>query len=59
MHMKNVGHFDIKPANIMMSRSDGPKIGDFGLSRFTDNSEKKRQNLGYTIYYAPPEQIRG
>ena len=39
IHSKNMTHFDVKPANIMIRRSDDtPILIDFGLSKQYDNS---------------------
>ena len=59
-HGKNVLHRDLKPDNILFSRTDELKIADFGLARDME--------LGYTItqagetigtpYYMSPEQFQ-
>jgi predicted Ser/Thr protein kinase len=59
-HRADVVHRDIKPDNIMVTKSGGVKIADFGLSRKGGGSGMTQvgQVMG-TPYYMPPEQIRG
>ena len=59
-HRAEVVHRDIKPDNIMVTKSGGVKIADFGLSRKGGGSGMTHvgQVMG-TPYYMPPEQIRG
>ncbi|MBT3350173.1 MAG: protein kinase [Nitrospinaceae bacterium] len=59
-HRAEVVHRDIKPDNIMVTKSGGVKIADFGLSRKGGGSGETQvgQVMG-TPYYMPPEQIRG
>ena len=39
MHTRRMVHRDIKPANILMSTADSqPKVSDFGISAFMDNT---------------------
>jgi hypothetical protein len=54
------GHFDVKPANILV-RSTHPLslvLGDLGLARVMDGSVRFSAQAG-TIAYAPPEAGRG
>ncbi|MEM9943848.1 MAG: serine/threonine-protein kinase, partial [Planctomycetota bacterium] len=39
LHKAGIVHGDIKPANLMMSRQDVVKIGDFGLARRASDAE--------------------
>ena len=55
MHAKRVVHFDIKPQNILLSDNLTPKICDFGLSQVW--TEKGCKSTGFTLMYAPPEQV--
>lgn len=60
MHKKTVGHFDLKPENIMLSDKLAPnpdiKIIDFGMAhRFVQGEEYK--SLGGTPQYIAPEII--
>jgi len=59
-HYRGVIHRDIKPANIMLGRSGGVKLMDFGIARdqaFGDLTETGT-GLG-TPSYMSPEQILG
>ncbi|XP_029514231.1 death-associated protein kinase 2-like [Oncorhynchus nerka] len=60
MHSKQIGHFDLKPENIMLSAKMTPntdiKIIDFGLAhRFQPGEEYKC--MSGTPQYIPPEVI--
>jgi serine/threonine-protein kinase len=57
-HSRNVIHRDIKPDNILITRSGVAKLADLGLARRTDevsNLTATRQSFG-TPYYMPYEQ---
>ena len=61
IHSQNVNHLDLKPANIMVRKSDNePVVIDFGVSKQYD--EKKDQTSttppGITEGYSPMEQYR-
>lgn len=36
LHMKNVIHMDLKPANILICKNGRIKIGDFGVSKIAN-----------------------
>ncbi|XP_076864096.1 death-associated protein kinase 2 isoform X2 [Brachyhypopomus gauderio] len=60
MHSKQIGHFDLKPENIMLSVKHAPnpdiKIIDFGMAhRFSQGEEYK--SMGGTPQYIAPEII--
>ena len=60
IHQKNIFHFDIKPANIMLGRKGKAILIDFGASKIIqDDTEASRSvsTLCYTPRYAPGEQI--
>jgi serine/threonine protein kinase len=38
MHSRHMVHRDIKPANILISTDGQPKVSDFGISAFMDNT---------------------
>lgn len=57
-HENQVLHLDIKPENILISRTGIVKVADFGLASLS-NIEGFAQARGGTIGYMPPEQIEG
>ncbi len=59
VHSKQINHLDIKPANIMVRRSDdNPILIDFGLSKQYDSSGNQTSTTptGISHGYAPMEQ---
>lgn len=59
MHSKRILHLDLKPANVMLTKSGEPILIDFGLTKeFDDNGEPKSSTtVGHgTPGYAPIEQ---
>ncbi len=58
-HGRGVVHRDVKPANIMLTDRDVPKLMDFGLAHLdTTVLTRAGQSLGSPAYMAP-EQIQG
>ncbi|MFO0966188.1 MAG: serine/threonine-protein kinase [Gemmataceae bacterium] len=57
-HSRNIVHRDIKPGNILITRTGVAKLADMGLAKRTDESSSltlARQGFG-TPYYMPYEQ---
>jgi serine/threonine protein kinase len=50
LHSKRIGHFDLKPHNILLTSDLVPKICDFGLSERVED-EQTRESKGFTIAY--------
>ena len=57
-HSQDIIHRDIKPDNIMITKSDQVKLIDFGLSKATNNNRNLTTVAG-TPYYMAPEVLEG
>ncbi len=57
-HGAGVLHRDVKPANILISRSGSPVLCDFGIARFAD-ALTSSVGVSATIAYAAPEVLLG
>jgi serine/threonine protein kinase len=55
MHRRNICHGDIKPNNIMLSRSGNVKVIDYGLSWIKGQDKMRVQG---TPEYMAPEQVK-
>ena len=61
-HQAGITHRDVKPANIILARSGGVKLVDFGLAKLTDVAAPRLTRTGAvlgTIAYMSPEQLGG
>lgn len=61
-HERGIIHRDVKPKNIMLTRSRVAKLADMGLARAATDVEAAMAEAGRaygTPYYISPEQIRG
>jgi serine/threonine-protein kinase len=59
-HAEGVVHRDVKPSNVLLTRSGTAKVADFGLARAVDHSSMTTEGrvLG-TASYMSPEQVKG
>ena len=53
-NVARVVHFDIKPENILIDKTDTVKIADFGISKMM-NKEEEFKKVGGTRMFLPPE----
>jgi hypothetical protein len=58
VHSKGYVHLDVKPHNVFFQGGQ-PILADFGLACDIFQDRSKEMKLGCTIFYSPPEQIRG
>lgn len=58
IHKAGVLHKDIKPGNIMVTRSGTPKIMDFGIAAIAAAGDGDATRAGSPLYMSP-EQVRG
>eukprot|EP00887_Chlorella_sp_A99_P007812 scaffold20.g7812.t1 len=59
LHAHHMVHRDIKPANILMSTEGEPKVSDFGISAFVDNTLAQCHTFLGTVTYMSPERLEG
>ncbi len=59
-HEIGVIHLDLKPSNILLTKSGLLKVGDFGLARLADKSPSGLDGEIFgTVNYMAPEQAKG
>ncbi len=56
LHQRSIVHFDLKPANIFLN-GDHARVGDYGLSKIMNESQKTMSMGRGTPYYMAPEML--
>jgi tRNA A-37 threonylcarbamoyl transferase component Bud32 len=59
-HSRGIVHRDIKPENIMLDKSGGVKIADFGIAKVLNSDTDLTHGFAIgTLEYMSPEQLEG
>jgi hypothetical protein len=58
-HERGVVHRDIKPGNIMVSKSGSAKLVDFGIAHIASKTLTRPGQIMGSVNYMSPEQING
>ena len=59
-HQRGIIHRDVKPQNVMVSRSGQVKVGDFGIAGMADTKTLTTDgNVMGSVHYFSPEQAKG
>ena len=59
-HQRGIVHRDMKPQNVMISRSGQIKLGDFGIAGMADSKTLTSDgNVMGSVHYFSPEQAKG
>ena len=59
-HQRGIIHRDVKPQNVMISRSGQIKVGDFGTAGMADTKTLTTDgNVMGSVHYFSPEQAKG
>lgn len=59
-HQRGIIHRDVKPQNVMISRSGQVKIGDFGIADMAETETLTSDgNVIGSVHYFSPEQAKG